>query len=71
MFPVETISDARCLIEKNMVRESTSKMHNGITAALSDLVSDMLKSSREARIDKIKNLVNQIMEEGFIPNVNL
>ena len=54
-----------------MVRESTSKMHNGITAALSDLVSDMVKSSREARIDKIKNLVNQIMEEGFIPNVNL
>ena len=63
----DTISDVACLIDKDMIRESISKMKNGKTAEPSSVVSEMVKAAGEAGFDMITNLKNQIIVEGDIP----
>ena len=52
------------LIDKDMFRESISKMKDGKTAGTSDLVLKKVKSAREAEAGVIKDLVNQIIVKG-------
>ena len=44
-----------------MVRESISKMKNGKAAGLSGMASEMVKAVEKGGVDKIADLVNQIM----------
>ena len=52
------------LIDKDMFRESISKMKDEKTAGTSDLVLKKVKSAREAEAGVIKDLVNQIIVKG-------
>ena len=47
--------------------DGQGQMKNEKVAEPSDLVQEKVKSAREAGIDMITGLVNQITEEGFIP----
>ena len=49
-----------------MVRESEEVKKRKVTG-LSRLVSEMVKSVREAGFDMLKDLVNQIIVKRFIP----
>ena len=55
------------LINKDIVRDSISKMKNGKATGSSVVVSEMVKETGEAGTDLIANLVNQIIVEGVIP----
>ena len=57
LFQGDTVSSARCLIEKDMVRESISKMKNGKAAGTSSVVLEMVKSAVEVGFDMITDLV--------------
>ena len=59
----DTASGVPCLIDKDMVRASISKMKNGNAAGLSRVVSEMVKVAGEAGVDMIADLVNQIIVE--------
>ena len=57
LFQGDTVSSAPCLIEKDMVRESISKMKNGGAAGTSSVVLEMVKSAVEVGFDMITDLV--------------
>ena len=59
----DTASGVPCLIDKDMVRASISKMKNWNAAGLSRVVSEMVKVAGEAGVDMIADLVNQIIVE--------
>ena len=67
LYQEDTFSGVPHLREKDMVRESISKMKNGKAAGPSDVVSEIVKTAGEAGVDMIKDLVNQIIVEGSIP----
>ena len=46
-----TVSGATCLIDKDLVRKSVSKMKNGKATGTSGLVQEMVKAAEEARVD--------------------
>ena len=48
----DTITSISCSIYKDMVRESISKTKNGKAAELSGVVSEMVKTAREAEAEK-------------------
>ena len=56
----DTIKNVRHFIDKDMIRESISKMKNGKAAGPSGLVSEMVKAAGEAGFDRIT-------VEGVIP----
>ena len=47
----DKITSIPCSIEKDMVNESISKIRNGKTAELSGVVSEMVKTAREAGVE--------------------
>ena len=61
------------LIDKDLVREPSSKMKNGKDVGQSGVVSEMVKVAGEAGVDMIKKLVNQItlkqLESGLSPQI--
>ena len=61
----DTVSDIPGLIDKDVVRESLSKMENRIAAGPTSVLSKMVKAEVEAAgVDMITDLINQIIEEG-------
>ena len=58
------------LIDKDMVREPSSKMKNGKDVGQSGVVSEMVKAAGEAGVDMIRDLVNQITLYFYISNWN-
>ena len=52
------------LKNKDMVRESISKMKNGKAAGPTGVVSELVKAAWEAGVAVITDLVNQIIVEG-------
>ena len=64
-----TASGVPRLLEKDMVRESISKMKNGKIAVPSGVVSDMVKAGEagEAGVDMIMDQVNKIIVKEVIP----
>ena len=62
-----TVSGILRLIDRGMVRGSTSKMNNWKTEVASGVVSEMLKAAGETDIGMIINLVNHIIVEELIP----
>ena len=67
LFQGYTVTGVSRLINKVMVRESMSKMKNGIAAGPSGILSEVVKAVEEAGVDMITDLVNQIMVEGVFP----
>ena len=63
---VDTVSGMPYLIDKDMVRESISKMKNGKAAGTSGAVPEMVKTAGEAGLDIMSDQVNEIMV-GVIP----
>ena len=57
LFQGDTVSSAPCIIEKDMVRESISKMKNGEAAGTSSVVLEMVKSAVEVGFDMITDLI--------------
>ena len=66
MSQLDTVSDVPRLIDKDMVRESISKMKKGKASGQIIIVSEMVKVAGQAGGDMITDLVNQIIVEGFI-----
>ena len=58
-------SGVPCLIDKEMVRVSISDMKNGKAAGLLGVVPEMVKAAREAGVDMITDLVNQVIVEDI------
>ena len=58
----DTVINVHHLIEKDMVRESISKMKNGKAAGPLGVVSEMVKVAGEAGAAMITCLVNQILQ---------
>ena len=52
MSQADTITSIPCSIDKDMVRESISKIKNGKAAELSGAVSEMVKTAGEAGVEK-------------------
>ena len=48
----DTITSIPCSIDKDMIRESISKIKNGKAAELSGVVSEMVKTAGEAGVEK-------------------
>ena len=48
----DAITSIPCSIDKNMIRESISKIKNGKAAELSGVVSEMVKTAGEAGVEK-------------------
>ena len=48
----DTIISIPCWFDKDMIRESISKITNGKAAELSGLVSEMVKTAGEAKVEK-------------------
>ena len=63
MSHVDTVSSTPHLIDKDMVREPTSQVKNRKAARPSGVASEMVKAARDAGIDMITDLVNQIIVE--------
>lgn len=61
-----TVSDVKRLTNKDMVRQSVSKMKIGMAAG-----PPGLKSAGEAEFYMLTNLINQIIVERVIPGVAL
>ena len=55
------------MIDKDVNRESSSKVNNGKAARSLFLVSKRAMSAEEAEIDMITDLLNQISVERVIP----
>ena len=64
MSEADKVSDAPRLTDKDVIRESISKMMNEKAAGPSGVVSEIV---REAGIDINTDLVNQIIGERVIP----
>ena len=62
----DTVSSVPCLTEKDMIRESISKTKSRKAARPSSAVSEIVKAAREARVDIITDLVNQVIVEQVI-----
>ena len=60
------VSDRPCLKNKDIVRESVSKLKNRKAAGPSGVVSKVIKAAGKAAVNIIANLVNQIKIEGVI-----
>ena len=60
MSQADTVAIVTCSTDKDMIRESVSKMKNGNNARPSGLVSEMVKVARETGVSMITDLVNQI-----------
>ena len=52
LFQADIITSIPCSIDKDMIRESISKIKNGKAAELSGVVSEMLKTAVEAGVEK-------------------
>ena len=52
LFQADIITSIPCSIDKDMIRESISKIKNGNAAELSGVVSEMLKTAGEAGVEK-------------------
>ena len=52
LFQADIITSIPCSIDKDMIRESISKIKNGKAAELSGVVSEMLKTAGEAGVEK-------------------
>ena len=63
---VGTVYSVHRLINKEIVRESISKMNHGMAAGPSGLVSETVKPAEDAEINMITDLINQITE-GVAP----
>ena len=55
------------LIENAMVKESISKIKNGKAGGPLGVVQEMVKTTGEAGVDMIIDLVNKTIVEGVIP----
>ena len=66
MSQLDTVSGVPRLIDKDMVRESISKMKKGKASGQIIIVSEMVKVAGQAGGDMITDLVNQIIVEGVI-----
>ena len=51
LFQADIITSIPCSIDKDMIRESISKIKNGKAAELSGVVSEMLKTAGEAGVE--------------------
>ena len=60
MSQADTVAIVTCSTDKDMIRESVSKMKNGKNARPSGLVSEMVKVAGETGVSMITDLVNQI-----------
>ena len=60
MSQADTVATVTCSTDKDMIRESVSKMKNGKNARPSGLVSEMVKVAGETGVSMITDLVNQI-----------
>ena len=61
LFQTDKVIDGTHLIQKDMARESISKMKNGKAAGSTGLVSEMVNSAGEVGVDIITNLLNEII----------
>ena len=61
MSHADTINSIPCSIDKDMLRESISKIKNGKAAGLSGVVSEMVKTAGEAVAEMMTDIVNQII----------
>ena len=52
LFQADIITSIPCSIDKDMIRESISKIKNGKAAELSGVVPEMLKTAGEAGVEK-------------------
>ena len=52
LFQADIITSIPCSIDKDMIRESISKIKNGKAAERSGVVSEMLKTAVEAGVEK-------------------
>ena len=59
----DKVSEAPSLIDRDLIRESISKMMNGKAAGSSGVESEMVEAAGEAGVDIITDLVNQSIEE--------
>ena len=66
MSQADTVSSVPRLKDKNMVRESISKMKNENAAGSSGVVSEMVKEVGEAGVDMITDLDHHIIGEGVL-----
>ena len=55
------------MIDRDLIRESISKMMNGKAAGSSGVESEMVEAAGEAGVDIITDLVNQSIVEEVIP----
>ena len=55
------------LIENAMVKESISKIKNGKVGGPLGVLQEMVKTTGEAGVDMITDLVNKTIVEGVIP----
>ena len=63
----DKVSEAPSLIDRDLIRESISKMMNGKAAGSSGVESEMVEAAGEAGVDIITDLVNQSIVEEVIP----
>ena len=61
MSHADTINSIPCSIDKDMLRESISKIKNGKAAGLSGVVSEMVKTAGEAVAEMMTDIVNHII----------
>ena len=57
----DTITSIPCSIDRDMLRESISKIENGKAPGLSDVVSEMVKTAGKAGAEMMTDIVNQII----------
>ena len=67
MFQWDTVGSIYCVLDKDIIRESISKLKNGEDTGLLSEVLQMVKVAGEAAVDMITDLVNQIRVEEVIP----
>ena len=67
MSHANTDSNLPHLTDKEMVRESVSKMKNGRAAVTSGIATGIVRPAGEEGVDMINDLVNLITVEGVIP----
>ena len=60
MSQADTVTIVTCSTDKDMIRDSISKMKNGNNARPSGLVPEMVKVAGETEVSLITDLMNQI-----------
>ena len=71
MFQADTVCSVPCLTEKEMVRESISKMKKQKAAGPLCVVSEMVKTAGEREVGMTTVLVNQIIGRVIPPEWEL